>query len=188
MISLIHNFFNFLICDYLYIFTHYIKLFSFIYHVEWNTLRIGLWPNWRNVIVFGLHTGFISNTINLWQNLIVVMDAVWSVMKSMTKLAQCHSVWTSYRASYPTLPIYDEIWVFVMDVVWSVTKSENVMGISSWIKGFLVVEPSEPSEFRWAAASPWPRTTLQRFLPFQGPNRNLRAYVWIFETFHVTGW
>jgi hypothetical protein len=26
-----------------------------------------------------------------------------------------------------------------MDVVWSVTKPENVMGISSWIKGFFVV-------------------------------------------------
>jgi hypothetical protein len=59
--------------------------------------------------------------------------------KSVTKLAQRHSVWTSYRASYPTLRIYDEIWLFVMDVVWSVTKSENIMGILSWIKGFLVV-------------------------------------------------
>jgi hypothetical protein len=67
------------------------------------------------------------------------MDALWSVTKSMTKLTQRHSVWTSYWASYPALPIYDEIWVFVMDVVWSVTKSENIMGISSWIKGFLVV-------------------------------------------------
>jgi hypothetical protein len=38
-------------------------------------------------------------------------------MKSMTKLAQRHGVWTSYRASYPTLRIYDEIWQFVMDAV-----------------------------------------------------------------------
>jgi hypothetical protein len=29
----------------------------------------------------------------------------------MTKLAQRHSVWTSYRASYPTLLIYDEFWM-----------------------------------------------------------------------------
>jgi hypothetical protein len=27
----------------------------------------------------------------------------------MTKLVQCHSVWASYRATYPTLLIYDEI-------------------------------------------------------------------------------
>jgi hypothetical protein len=27
----------------------------------------------------------------------------------MTKLAQRHNVWTSYRASYPTLVIYDEM-------------------------------------------------------------------------------
>jgi hypothetical protein len=50
-----------------------------------------------------------------------------------------HSVWTSYRASYPALRIYDEIWLFVMDAVWSMTKSKYVMRISSWIKGFLVV-------------------------------------------------
>jgi hypothetical protein len=31
------------------------------------------------------------------------------VTKSMMKLAQRHGVWTSYRASYPTLRIYDEI-------------------------------------------------------------------------------
>jgi hypothetical protein len=52
----------------------------------------------------------------------------------MTKLAQRHSVWTSYWASYPALRMivchgcsvmYDEI--------------KNVMGISSWINGFLVV-------------------------------------------------
>jgi hypothetical protein len=38
-------------------------------------------------------------------------------MKSMMKLAQCHGVWTSYRASYPTLRIYDEILQFIMDAV-----------------------------------------------------------------------
>jgi hypothetical protein len=27
----------------------------------------------------------------------------------MTKLTQRHSIWTSHRASYPTLVIYDEI-------------------------------------------------------------------------------
>jgi hypothetical protein len=31
----------------------------------------------------------------------------------MTKLVQCHSVWTSYRASYPTLLIYDEFWMLL---------------------------------------------------------------------------
>jgi hypothetical protein len=67
------------------------------------------------------------------------MDAMWSVTKYMTKLAERHSVWTSYRASYPALRIYDEIWLFVMDAVWSMMKSKNVMRISSWIKGFLVV-------------------------------------------------
>jgi hypothetical protein len=67
------------------------------------------------------------------------MDAVWSVTKSMTKLAQRHSVWTSYGASYPTLRIYDDIWQFVMDAVWSMTKSENVMRISSWITRFFLV-------------------------------------------------
>jgi hypothetical protein len=30
-----------------------------------------------------------------------------------------------------------------VDAVWSVTKSKNVMGISSWIKGFLVVKVVE---------------------------------------------
>jgi hypothetical protein len=29
----------------------------------------------------------------------------------MMKLVQRHSVWTSYRASYPTLLIYDEFWM-----------------------------------------------------------------------------
>jgi hypothetical protein len=107
----------------------------------WNAIWVELWRNWCNVIVFRLHIGLNINTANLWRNMHVVMDAVWSVTKSMTKLTQRHSVWTSYRASYPALPIYDEIWVFVMDVVWSVMKSENVMGISSWIKRFLVVSP-----------------------------------------------
>jgi hypothetical protein len=61
------------------------------------------------------------------------------VTKSVTKLAQSHSVWTSHRASYPALRICDEIWLFVIDTLWSMTKSKNVMRISSWIKGFLVV-------------------------------------------------
>jgi hypothetical protein len=88
-----------------------------------------------------LGSGFISNTDNLWRILEDVMDASWSVTKSMTKLTQCHGVWTSYRASYPTLRIYDEIWQFVMDAVWSMMKSENVMWISSCITRFLVVQP-----------------------------------------------
>jgi hypothetical protein len=91
-------------------------------------------------------SGFISNTANLWRNLTVVMDVVWSMTKSVTKLAQRHSVWTSYRASYPALRIHDEICLFVMDVVWLVTKLENIMGISSWIKGFLVVAGSSGAE------------------------------------------
>jgi hypothetical protein len=33
------------------------------------------------------------------------------VGRIMTKLAHRHSLWTSYRASYPTLLIYDEIWL-----------------------------------------------------------------------------
>jgi hypothetical protein len=45
------------------------------------------------------------------------------VDRIMTKLAQRRSVWTSYRASYPTWQIYDEIWLFVIDVVWSAMKS-----------------------------------------------------------------
>jgi hypothetical protein len=67
------------------------------------------------------------------------MDALWSVTKSVTKLSQRHSVWTSHRASYLALWIYDEIWQFVMYAVWSMTKSENVMWISSWITRFFVV-------------------------------------------------
>jgi hypothetical protein len=31
------------------------------------------------------------------------------VGRIMTKLTQRHSVWISYRASYPTLRIYDKI-------------------------------------------------------------------------------
>jgi hypothetical protein len=31
----------------------------------------------------------------------------------MTKLVQHHSVSTSYRASYPTLLIYDEFWMLL---------------------------------------------------------------------------
>jgi hypothetical protein len=105
----------------------------------WNAMWVGLWRNSCNVIVFELHIGFISSTANPWRNLMVVIDAVWSLTKSMTKLAQRHSIWTSYRASYPALRIYDEIWLFVMDAMWSMTKSKNVMRISSWIKGILVV-------------------------------------------------
>jgi hypothetical protein len=69
----------------------------------WIAMWVGLWWNWRNVIVFGLH---ISNTTNLWWNLTVVMDVVWSVMKSVTKLAQHHSVRTLFRVSYSSLWIY----------------------------------------------------------------------------------
>jgi hypothetical protein len=59
----------------------------------WNVMWVRLWRNWRNVIVFGLHIGCsISNTANLWWNLIVVMDVVWSMTKSVKKLAQRHSV------------------------------------------------------------------------------------------------
>jgi hypothetical protein len=45
------------------------------------------------------------------------MDVVRSVTKSMKKLAQRHNDWTSYRASYPVMRIYDEIQLFVMDAV-----------------------------------------------------------------------
>jgi hypothetical protein len=49
----------------------------------------------------------------------LIMIKWWKhiVGRIMTKLTQRHSVWTSYRASYPTLRIYDEILLFVMDVV-----------------------------------------------------------------------
>jgi hypothetical protein len=130
------------------------EFFEFIHHEEmlkWNV--VGIRRNWYNVIGLDFISGFISNTSNLWRILDVVMDASWSLTKSMTKLTQCHGVWTSYRASYPTLRIYDEIWQFVMDAVWSMTKSENVMWISSWITRFFVVKLVELSDNTFTSTS-----------------------------------
>jgi hypothetical protein len=48
------------------------------------------------------------------------------VGRIMIKFAQRHSVWISYRALYPTLWMYDRIWLFVMDVVWIVMNYKEI--------------------------------------------------------------
>jgi hypothetical protein len=45
--------------------------------------RHGGWASYR---------AFIYNTANPWRNLMVVMEVVWCVTKSMKKLAERHSV------------------------------------------------------------------------------------------------
>jgi hypothetical protein len=104
-----------------------IMMISNSFHTLYESFFKIYW-SWENV-VFVLHIGL--HIQHYWSMTKFDCDEVWSVRKSMTKLAQRHSVWTSYRVSYPALPICDEIWLFVMDAVWSMTKLKNIMWISS---------------------------------------------------------